>query len=487
VFRKRAISIEASSDGPAHLVSENKAKSATSGVDGTFRVTGLGPGVVTVTATHADFASSEAAEVTLENGHRSEGHELKLRAAGRLEGVAYDADHRPLGGARVTLTPAEKSKGDNIEAMFSGMSSELSTTADVEGKFAIPRLAPGRYFAEVKEPPRASGGAMFVLRMPGEEDEPKGVPVEIEAGQTTKVELSIAAKAQLVGRVTEAGQPVTGVKVTAQKSGGGFNFFGGGPSATTKGDGSFEIRDLEAGDYTLRVSPQQAPIAVERSVTMRAKEETRCDVALPLGVIAGVVADETTGAALEGVEVQASRVREDGGEPKQQAGGVMMFRTVTNDNEGGSFSMTVGGGPPARIVTDHDGHYELRCLEPGKYKVSIEGKGITRSSKDAVPVAQDQRTEHVDFKTTRGATLIVKPDAQGGQQLTFCMAHLAPADKPDEQSNQFSQSGDPVRFEGLKAGRYRVQLDSGQLHGEAVVEIAAGEEKTITVPVREGA
>src|SRR5262249_35747362 len=164
-----------SSEGGAHVVSENKTKSATSGADGTFRVTGLGPGVVTVTAKHADFAASEPIEVTLENGHRSEGNELKLRAAGRLEGVAYDAEHRPLGGGRVTLTPAERPKGDDFRVGLPGISSELDTTADVEGKFAIANLAPGRYFAEVKEPPRASGGPMFMLRLPGESDEPHGV------------------------------------------------------------------------------------------------------------------------------------------------------------------------------------------------------------------------------------------------------------------------------------------------------------------------
>jgi hypothetical protein len=148
--------------------------------------------------------------------------------------------------------------------------------------------------------------------------------------------------------------------------------------------------------------------------------------------------------------------------------------------------MSFGGGPPARIVTDREGRYELRCLEAGKYKVSIQGKGITRSNKDSVQVAENQRTDHVDFKTSRGATLIVKPEAQGSE-LLFCVAHLAPADKPEEETTEFAQGGDPVRFEGLKAGRYRVRVDSDQRHGEAVVEIGSGEEKTVTVQVREGA
>jgi protocatechuate 3,4-dioxygenase beta subunit len=490
VFRKRAVRLEASSEGGAKLMSDNKTKSATTGADGTFRVTGLGPGEVTVKARHADFASSEAIKVMLEAGHRSEGHELQLRAAGRLEGVAYDAEHRPLGGGRVTLTPADKEENEGFSFVMPQMpSGALSATADMEGKFTIQGLAPGRYFAELKEPPRPTGGAMIVMQLPDQNAEPKGVPVEIEAGQTTRVDLSLSPKAQLVGRVTEAGQPMAGVKVMAQKAG-GFPFMGG-PNTVTKADGSFEIRDLEAGDYTLRVSPKQAPLAVERQVTMRAKEETRCDVALPLGVIAGQVMDETTGAPLEGVEVQAGHAREEGeeGGGGRQATGMMVFRSVTSDDEGGgsSFSMSVGGGPPSRIVTDREGRYELRSLEAGKYKVTIQGKGITRSAKDSVQVAQDQRTEHVDFKTTRGATLIVKPEAPSGGQIMFCSARLAPVDKPDEETHQFAQGDDPVRFEGLKAGRYRVQLDSDQRHGETVVEIASGEEKTITVPVREGA
>ncbi|MFO0981167.1 MAG: carboxypeptidase-like regulatory domain-containing protein [Planctomycetota bacterium] len=484
--------VRGSPASPPEVIPANRPKTGTTGEDGRFTVTGLGPGDVTVTAAHRDFAVSEPQEVRLEQGRHAADLDLRLQAAGVLAGRAVDADGQPLGGGRVNLTPEHAASEDRPHFSFGGSGSNLTATTDVEGKFEMRGLAPGRYYAEVKEPLKPTGGAMLMVELPGQEGEVNGVRVEIAAGQTTQVELALTPKAQVSGVVTESGRPAAGVAVSIARDG-GFSPFGG-PSAKTASDGQFTLRDLEPGDYTVQVSPSGAAMPVERKISLHPREEARCDIALPIGTIAGQVVDETSGQPIAGVQVSAAAASSrDDGQPRQVRGGdvhMVFTSAVSTSSDGdppGVARFSFGGGTrTGPVTTDQNGRYELRYLEEGDYDVSIQGKGVTHATKSKVKVAANQRTENIDFKAARGATLLVKPD-HGGHDAMFCVVHLAPVDNENEQSTQVTHGDEPARFDGLKPGRYRVKANADDRAGETTVEIGSGEEKTVTVRLREQA
>jgi Carboxypeptidase regulatory-like domain len=135
--------------------------------DGTFEITGVGPGKVTLTATRDDEPKLRSRPVDVEtvSGQTVEGVEIVLLAAKPIRGRVITPDGGPRPGALVGIRPAA-----------GGALAENAWT-DKEGKFAFADLAEGEY-----EVGLVGSGSVWV------QDDEKGfldqpAPVKASAGR----------------------------------------------------------------------------------------------------------------------------------------------------------------------------------------------------------------------------------------------------------------------------------------------------------------
>ncbi|MFO0983341.1 MAG: carboxypeptidase-like regulatory domain-containing protein [Planctomycetota bacterium] len=225
-------------------------KSVTSQAGGLFKIGGLSAGDVTLEASHEGSVASEPVELRLRPQSTVSGVELKLRAAGALEGQALDADSKPLPRGNVVLTPEG-----------AGSASELTAKTSVDGRFTFRGLAPGRYYAELKSPSDSGAIPLIVASPPGPDGRPIGTLVTIEPDETTEVTLTLARKASLSGVVTAAGRPLEGAVVSVPVS-----VFA--PSTVqTKADGRFAFGELEPHEWTVSVRAPGAALTIERAAS----------------------------------------------------------------------------------------------------------------------------------------------------------------------------------------------------------------------------
>ncbi len=456
--------------------------SAETGPDGSFRIGGLREGEFTIVAMHREYADVKGDNITLKPGAPLENLKLSLMPAGKLAGTALDADGRPLAGAKV-YAERQTEGGANGPGNEFDFGSDLRQTAvaDARGHYEITALMPGDYRAGIVERPRGGGMVMFMGN--GSRDGAKtGTEVKIEAGKTTTQDLRQAPKGGLAGVIREAGKPAVGVKVSLAQDGLGGFVFGGGMSTTTDDAGAYSFEGVDPGNYDLSVDPPGAAQPIARPTTIAMRQETRLDVDLPTGSIEGVIVDKNTRKPVAGLEVKAQPASK----PGEQTRTVRAF-AVSIANNGDEPQSITFGSDNSSVRTDEAGHFVLKYLEAKDYVVSAEGNGYMKTSKDSVTVEEGKATKGVNLDTEKGATIIVTPDL-GGKTASFFLGELSLVDAKDEESKHESGSPrKPIKFTGLKAGRYRIRVHVPQdgdeeLSGETTIDVAPGAE--MKVPLR---
>lgn len=480
-------SVRARSRAPSDDFSGDEEPTATTKMDGTFEIRGIRPETYLLTGEHPDYVGSAATEIVLAAGQIVDNAVVIVEEGGILAGTALDAEGGALEGGVVTLRPTDRDE-KNAVMLIDGSGADMdvggskSAVAAKDGRFEIRGVSPGRWTASVRALRRADQRANFAIAIPGMSDgrPSKGVPVDIEAGKTTRIELRVPAQAVLSGTVIEAQSPVVGVKVSLLRVGTP-NFLGGGPSAETDENGAFEIKGIDPGDYELNVQPKAAPIPYSEPISFTERQRVVRDIKLPTGVISGKVEKKSGGEPMEGVVVTAVAVVDrPAGEKQTESNVTVMSIMSSNDGDDESPIIFSTGTTPVRIATDKSGRYELRNLKPGNYKVSISGKGVRPDAKEKIAVEDGRETKNVDFTVEIGAVLLVTVEGKkdGGP---FLHGMLIPKDSPDaEPTTSGKPWGKPLKFEGLRAGAYTLQLDRGPDSKTFDVSVAEGEKKSVT-------
>ncbi len=483
-MRVRARSVEASNDGSGPKVSfgDSNGKATTTDEHGRYVIRGLSEGKFTIAATHPEWATSDVSQLSLEKGERRDDVDLAVRAGGRLEGVAFDADGKPLPGARVTLSAIEdggETEGGLPLPPFDD--SGTSAVSDAKGHYEFKSILPGDYTAELHNPSQASGGAMiFMGDMGGKE---RGTRVSVHAGETTTQDLSLPPTGAIAGSVTEAGRALPGVPV-ALKPDGEMSFF---PAATgtTNERGDFELAGVEPGKYVLEATPKGAARPFRRDVEIRARATEHENIAMPTGVLRGRVTDQDSHKGVAEVVIDVEPAQKDDDQKKQprEQRAVAMVMIANNGDGGGATTMRFGN-QSEQVTTDKDGNFEVRFLEPGDYTVTIRGGGVIQQTKDRVRVFEGKESPNLDFDAARGSILKVKAVPPTGKELQFVHVSLTSDADPGNTEDRGEVGAAPVEFTGLKPGTYTVHVDSTGMSGEITVDVKSGDDRTVDVPIR---
>lgn len=333
--------------------------------DGTFDLIGLRAGALSLSASLSGYASSQPEAFDLPPGSAQEGLVLRLRDAGRIEGLLTTSAGAPVAGRDVFAA-----------RLPSGFAIDLggSQATDAGGRFAFADMAPGLY-------------ALSATLLPaecGRTDSPCEVRehVEIFAGATATVHLGgiPPRPIEVWGEVRAGGRPLSGASVEAMPE--------DDPALSFR----VQARSGEDGVYALEVpKPGNATFVVElrgTSVVRHARvpdePRWRFDIELSEAHIAGRVVDRE-GRGLRDVSVQV--------EP--DAAHARRFSHVAY----------------AQVETDEDGNFRFESLPEGVYTVwagdpipkassegaAAAGSAMGRSSRHGLEVGPGQSIDDVEL------------------------------------------------------------------------------------------
>ena len=250
-------------------------RTTSTGPDGTFVVKELLAARYRVTVTRGGY-------LQLEYGQRrpgEQGRPIQLAEGQVIEKVDFALPRMGAIAGRVTDENGEGIEGVTVFAMrslfYDGKRklvpvAGLSLRTDDEGNYRIPRLAPGNYqvMASTKDTwTVVQSGQETVFGYlptyyPGIANPTEARRVKVGLGeQVAAIDISLipGRAAKVSGTALDSqGKPFTRVSLSEEVRGLDFASFGGGPSAPVAADGTFTIRDVPPGEYSLQASTQSS-------------------------------------------------------------------------------------------------------------------------------------------------------------------------------------------------------------------------------------
>jgi carboxypeptidase family protein len=268
------------------LIAENQVEggdyTAVTGAEGTFRIEGIAPGRYRLFAERTGFLEvdkhrtrSEGRVLTLASGQDVKDLQIRMQAAAVVRGRVTDEDGEALANAQVTVMRQTFASG---RAHWEQTGSEH--TNDL-GEFRIGSLPPGNYYVSVSPPPdfrslieeagraasdsgAASAGApdkpaalsYQTTYYPGTSDRSQVAPIQLRAGDEFPVNVSLTPSPSLSIRGSVVNLPPhSSASIILQSRDFGLVLNG----AEMHKDGSFVIRDVVPGAYTILATVENAP------------------------------------------------------------------------------------------------------------------------------------------------------------------------------------------------------------------------------------
>jgi uncharacterized surface anchored protein len=411
---------------------------ATSGADGTYRITGLVTGeyqvdVWTEKYLHEYYNSvrqpEDATPTSVLEGQETPNINFSLDLGGSISGIVTDAQGNPIEGASVHAGPDDGSNWGDAET-------------GPDGTYKITRLVTGEYRVDVW----AEG--YFHQFYDGVRDWELATPVSVVEGQDTlNISFNLDLGGTISGIVTDAhGNPIQGAWVEAYSDNGN-----GWGNAETGPDGSYKIGGLDTGEY--RVEVWAGGYIHEYFDDTRDWEN-----AFIVPVVEGydtpnIDFNLTKGGSISGM------VRDSQGNPIEGAW------VSTDPYEDG-----VSWG---EAWTRADGSYEIDGLATDEYRVLAEAEAYvdefydgTRDWGDATPVSvvEGQETSDINFSLDLGGTISgIVTDAEGNPiEGAWAQAY---ANDGSGWGYAETDADGSYKIVGLASSEYRVEVwADGYLH-----------------------
>lgn len=278
------------------LIAENQAEggnyTATTGADGRFHIEGVAAGRYRLFAERTGFLEvdkhhprTEGRVLTLSAGQELKDVLIRLQAAAVVEGRVTDEEGDPLPEAQVSVLRETYVSGRSRWEQVGG-----ERTNDL-GEYRIAGLPAGNYFVSVTPPPNfrslidAAGNAASEARSsaaggtgdkaatsymttyyPGTKDRSQAAAVQLHPGDEFPVSMSLTPSPSVIVRGSVVNLP-RGVSATVTLQSRDFNWTLNG--AEIRKDGSFEIRDVSPGAYTVVATVSDAAVPMTARQTLQ--------------------------------------------------------------------------------------------------------------------------------------------------------------------------------------------------------------------------
>ena len=296
--------------------------------------------------------------------------------SGTISGNVVDPTGAAIYNAQITAT--EESTGK-----------QYHTAADPSGSYRFPELAAGKYSVKFESRGFRTETKTSIVVTP---DKVSQVDVRLMVGSGGGVEVTAVdpGTGTIAGAVTDlTGAGIWGAHITAVEASTGKHL-----EATTGCDGTYQISNLAAGDYTVRVEATGFRQETKASIRVTSFEVTRVDSKLQLG-------------AYTDFEIQPGSKPVTGtiqGRVVDAVGAVIFGACITATEE--------STGRRSRAQTDPTGQYRFSELLVGKYSLKFEAHGFRTQTKASVIVSPGKASQ-LDVSLTvgpdRGLEVVVEP------------------------------------------------------------------------------
>ena len=366
------------------LIAENQAEggdyTAVSGPDGEFRIEGIVPGRYHLFAERTGMLEvdkhrtrADGRMLTLGAGQELKDLQIRLQAAAVVRGRVTDEDGDPLPNAQVTVL-----RQTYVSGRSRWEQAGAERTNDL-GEYRVAGLPAGNYYVSVSPPPdfksliEAAGVAAADARnasapdkpatsyqttyYPGTADRSQASPVELHAGDEFPVNFSLTPSPSLSIRGSVVNLPPRSSAVIMLQSR-DFSLVLNG--AEIHQDGSFVIRDVAPGAYTILATVENAPVPMMARQALQIVSNNVDDLRLapqPGGWIHGRLRLESK----SGGRFDASQI-------------FLQLRSADGDDEALSgFSMGDGFSHLTHVAPD--GSFEWKSVPPGTYYLQLSREG----------------------------------------------------------------------------------------------------------------
>jgi protocatechuate 3,4-dioxygenase beta subunit len=362
------------------LIAENQSEggdyTAVTSADGTFHIEQILPGRYHLFAERTGFlevdkhrARSAGHVLTLAAGQEVKDLSIRLQAASVVRGRVTDEDGEPMPNAQVAVLKQTYAAGrSHWEQTGSERTNDL-------GEYRIANLAAGNYFLSVSPPPdfkslietasaaadprpspdKSPPTAYQTTYYPGTADRGQAAPIQLHAGDDFPANFSLTPSPSLSIRGSVVNLPPRSQAAIVLQSR-DFNLLNG---AEVHPDGSFVIRDVSPGAYTILATVENAnmPLMARQSLQVSAAS------------VDGLRLSPQPGASIHArlrLETKDNLARFD---PSQM---FLALRPVDGGDEIPSgFTGTEGFSQMAHVAGD--GSVEWKNVPPGRYYIQLVG------------------------------------------------------------------------------------------------------------------